>query len=67
MRQERLFRLAAEAGVVAFHHVPGAGWELSIRVRRGDEAWADVEGEVFSRLTTIELLDVVSAALDSAL
>jgi hypothetical protein len=67
MAQERLFRLAVEAGTVTFHHVAGAGWVLTVACRRGDEAWDEVERETYSHLTTVELLDTIAAVLDSLL
>lgn len=67
MAQERLFRLAVEAGAVTFWHVPREGWHLQIRLRRGDEPWQEVEGETYDHLTTVELLDVVASHLDEHL
>lgn len=67
MEQDRLFRLAVEAGTVTFHHVAGAGWVLTVACRRGDEAWDEVRRETYSHLTTVELLDTIYAALDTCL
>lgn len=67
MHQERLFRLAVEAGFIQFSHVPGRGWTLVIKVRRGQELWDESAAEMYEALTTIELLDVIYAALDQAL
>jgi hypothetical protein len=67
MTQDRLFRLAIEAGTVTFHHVAGAGWVLTVACRRGDEAWDEVQRETYSHLTTVELLDTIYACLDSTL
>jgi len=67
MTQDRLFRLAIEAGTVTFHHVAGSGWVLTVACRRGDEAWDEVQRETYSHLTTVELLDTIYACLDSTL
>lgn len=67
MKQERLFRLAVEAGTVTFGHEPGKGWRLVMALRRGDELWQECEREVYEGLTTVELLDVISAHLDASL
>lgn len=67
MRQERLFRLAVEAGTVTFGHEPGKGWRLVIAVRRGDELWQDAARDIYEGLTTVELLDTVYAHLDAVL
>jgi uncharacterized protein YcnI len=65
--QERLFRLAVESGVVTFQHEPRSGWRIAVRLRRGDETWAEAMWETYDGLSTRELLDVVAATLDSAL
>jgi hypothetical protein len=62
-----LFRLAVESGVITFMHQPKSGWSVSIRLRRGDETWADSLWETYEGLSTRELLDVVAATLDGAL
>jgi hypothetical protein len=67
MRQERLFRLAVESGSVSFMHFPGKGWQVSLRLRRGDETWDEASSEIYCGLTTVELLDVIAAHLDSNL
>lgn len=67
MHQDRLFRLAVEAGSVVFIHEPGVGWRLSVNIRRGDEQWDETETEVYRGLSTQEMLDTVYAHLDSAL
>lgn len=67
MIEERLFRLAVESGAVAFNHVAGQGWMLSVGVRRGDESWREVKPDLYERLTTVELLQVISSTLDAAL
>lgn len=67
MHQERLFRLAVEAGGVSFAHEAGRGWRLTITVRRGRGAHDEVERSDYSALTTVELLDTISAHLDSVL
>ena len=65
--QTRLFRLAPEAVTIQAHFVGGEGWELLIRVRRGDETWDDSHQEHYSFLTTTELVDVLTADLAGAL
>jgi uncharacterized protein YcnI len=65
--QERLFRLAVESGVITFQHEPRSGWKVSVRLRRGDETWAESLWETYDGLSTRELLDVVAATLDGAL
>ena len=67
MEQERLFRLAVESGSVAFQHVAGYGWRLTIVVRRGDESWTDARSVTYDRLSTHELLDTMYAHLDRIL
>ena len=67
MQQDRLFRLAVEAGHIQFSHVPGRGWTLTMRVRRGQELWDESPVEMYEALTTVELLDTIYAALDAAL
>jgi hypothetical protein len=67
MKQDRLFRLAVEDGIVTMHHVPGSGWELVVKLRRGQETWSECDNVAFSRLTTVELLDTLAAHLDVAL
>ena len=67
MQQDRLFRLAVEAGSINFRHEPGRGWVLNIVLRRGDEDWSSIQPETYSHLTTVELLDAVAAHLDGAL
>ena len=67
MAQGRLFRLAVEGGVVTFVHEPARGWKVSVRLRRGDETWAESLWETYEGLSTRELLDVVAATLDTAL
>lgn len=67
MDQARLFRLAVESGVVTFRHEPRYGWTCNVRLRRGDETWAEAPFETYSGLSTRELLDVIAASLDAAL
>jgi len=63
MDQQRLFRLAVEAIAVNAHRGPDGSWQLVIRTRRGDELWADVDGDTYDHLSTTELADVVSIVL----
>lgn len=67
MDEQRLFRLAVEAGAVTFQHVPGEGWRCVLWTRRGDEEWSDSERDFYSHLTTRELLDTIGAVLDARL
>lgn len=67
MQQDRLFRLAVEAGTINFSHVPGRGWTLTVKVRRGQELWDESPVELYEALTTVEMIDTVYASLDSAL
>ena len=67
MHQERLFRLAVEAGNLWFRHEPGRGWVLRVQFRRGDEAWDDAYSEQYAGLSTRELLDVIATELDLSL
>jgi hypothetical protein len=67
MQQDRLFRLAVESGSLSFFHEPRLGWTLVVNLRRGDETWWETEPQRYSGLSTAELLDTVSACLDSAL
>lgn len=67
MDQPRLFRLAVESGVVTFTHEPTRGWKLNIRLRRGDETWAEAHWDTYEGLSTRELLDVIAACLDTNL
>lgn len=67
MTQERLFRLAVESGHVQFTHEPGRGWRLYVTLRRGDELWSEVRGDLYEGLSTSELLDTIAVVLDSAL
>lgn len=67
MIESRLFRLAIESGVITFFHEPRCGWKLTIRFRRGDEAWAEAQWDTYSGLSTREMLDLIDSALDSAL
>lgn len=63
VRQDRLFRLAVESIHIHAHHEPGRGWVLSCGIRRGDESWTDVRPELYDRLTTPEMADVISVTL----
>jgi hypothetical protein len=65
--QERLFRLAVEAGSVTFWHEPAIGWHLVINLRRGDEAWWETTKERYQGMSTSELLDTLYAHLDGVL
>lgn len=67
MEQARLFRLAPEAVQVWAHYVHREGWNLCISVRRGDETWSEAHQEVYSGLTTNELVDVVLADLSTSM
>lgn len=67
MHNPRLFRLAVEAGSVTFHHVPAEGWTVTFWLRHGDEKPSEVQREHYSGLGTAELLDVISAHLDTHL
>lgn len=67
MHQEKLFRLAVEAGTINFHHEAGSGWVLVIKLRRGAELWDESVAECYDHLTTVELIDTIYAHLDSAL
>jgi hypothetical protein len=65
--QDRLFRLAVEAGSINFWHEPGIGWFLVTITRRGDETWQEAETCRYQGLSTMELLTAVDAHLDSVL
>lgn len=67
MEQRRLFRLAVEAGTITFGHEPGQGWRVVMALRRGDEAWEECAREIYSHLTTVELIDVIERHLDAHL
>lgn len=56
-------RLAVDAIDVNAHYEHGAGWHLCIRTRRGDELWTDVDPDLYDRLTTEELADVIECVL----
>lgn len=66
MQQVRLFRLAPESIAVQAFHVPGEGWRLRVLVRRQGESFEEAHDVSYDRLTTEELLDVISADLGIA-
>jgi len=67
MNQDRLFRLAHSGYALNAYYVPPEGWTLIIRARRADEAWQDTEPETYSGLTTVELIDAMSAHAEATL
>ena len=67
MHQERLFRLAFSGIQLGAYYEGAEGWHVVIRMRRDDELWADVEPVHYHHLTSVEMLDVISAHLGSEL
>jgi hypothetical protein len=65
--QDRLFRLAVEAGTINFWHEPAKGWSLVVKFRRGDERWDEATHERYDHLSTLEMLETLYASLDGAL
>lgn len=57
--QERLFDGGVEAMLFHTHHVPGQGWQLTVRRRREGELWDAGYWCRYSRLSRAELLDVL--------
>jgi len=67
MDQPRMFRLAVDAIDVSAFYEHRIGWHLCVRTRRADESWGDVQPELYERLTTDELVDVIEASLRNEL
>jgi hypothetical protein len=63
MEQERLFIGAVEAAIISANYVAGEGWLLRLQIRRQFEDWADARTEVYERLTTDELVEVLDVSL----
>ena len=61
--QGRMFRLAIDALDISAFYEHRIGWHLSIRMRRGDESWGDVQPELYDRLSTDELADVIATSV----
>lgn len=61
--QQRLYRLAVEAIALTAWWEPGRGWQVALRLRRGDESWSDSERADYSVLSSPELVDVIGAEL----
>lgn len=65
MEQGSLFIGAVEAAIISAHYVLGEGWVLRLQIRRQYEEWADCRTEVYDRLSTDELVEVLDASLGS--
>lgn len=65
--EQRLFRLAYEAISLSAVFEPGQGWRVTIAARRQDERWDEAHREVYSRLSTDELADVVCVEVSDRL
>lgn len=61
--QGKLFFGAVEAAIMGAHFTLGEGWTLRLQIRRQFEDWGDARTEVYERLTTDELVDVLDVAL----
>jgi hypothetical protein len=62
MLEQRLFRLGYEAVALTAAFDPGAGWRLTVTLRRQDERWDESHRVDFSHLSTAELADVIEVA-----
>lgn len=67
MDQQRLFVLAHEAISVGAHYIRGEGWRVHVIGRRGGETWADSPEQVYSHLSSSELVDTIERELASLL
>lgn len=65
--QLRMFRLAVEAMTYQCHFEPGHGWQLEVRVRRGDEDWGTCHRASYDSLSTPELAQALCDELETAL
>jgi len=64
MEQDKLdFMGAVEAAIMGAHFHLGEGWTLRLQIRRQFEDWGDARTEVYERLTTDELVDILDVAL----
>lgn len=63
MTQEQLFTGAVEAAIISAQFHLGEGWTLRLQLRRQFEDWADARTEVYDRLTTDELVEVLDVSL----
>lgn len=61
MTQQRLFALAPEILIYQAIHVPGQGWQLTVRMRRQSEPWSDAYDARYNFLTSSELAEVIAS------
>lgn len=61
--EQQLFVGAVEAAIISAQFVLGEGWLLRLQLRRQFEDWADARTEVYERLSTDELVEVLDVSL----